>query len=250
MTFTKSATVEDSSMLKESENKLLAELDAFRNKLSLKASNAKMISILHQFPCLLKCVHDIRSSEYNDIDPLYLQKHDYVKKRLIDAIVRKFSTNLAVSSEEKIDNGTIDICIYSDKIICINKEKKRVGIEVKSGRSIDLFQIERYLCQLDILIVVRVPTQEVTKISQKDITQELTNNNFSTIQKIRQIKEQGLIKVKGEWCRGCTAQCQHKEAGHITKTNGSLRDYSEFIKNVNIVTEKVIRQLELEFGND
>jgi hypothetical protein len=250
LTFTKSATVEDSSMLKESENKLLAELDAFRNKLSLKASNAKMISILHQFPCLLKCVHDIRSSEYNDIDPLYLQKHDYVKKRLIDAIVRKFSTNLAVSSEEKIDNGTIDICIYSDKIICINKEKKKVGIEVKSGRSIDLFQIERYLCQLDILIVVRVPTQEVTKVSQKDITQELTNNNFSTIQKIRQIKEQGLIKVKGEWCRGCTAQCQHKEAGHITKTNGSLRDYSEFIKNVNIVTEKVIRQLELEFGND
>jgi predicted nucleic acid-binding Zn-ribbon protein len=95
-----------------------------------------------------------------------------------------------------------------------------------------------------------VPTQEVTKISQKDITQELINNNFSTIQKIRQIKEQGLIKVKGEWCRGCTAQCQHKEAGHITKTNGSLRDYSDFIKNVNIVAEKVIRQLELEFGND
>jgi hypothetical protein len=250
LTYIKSTTVEGSSMLKESESILLSELDAFRSKLSLKASNANMISILHQFPCLLKCVHDIRVSEYNNIDPLYLQKHDYVKKRLIDAIVRKFSNKLAITSEEKIDNGTIDICIYSDKIICINKEKKRVGIDVKSGRTIDLFQIERYLCQLDILIVVRVPTQEVTKISQKDITQELINNNFSTIQKIRQIKEQGLIKVKGEWCRGCTAQCQHKRAGHITKTNGSLRDYSEFIKNVNTVTEKVIRQLELEFGND
>ena len=250
MTYAQPATVESSSTLKESENILLSELDAFRDKLSLKASNAKMISILHQFPCLLKCVHDIRVSQYGDIDPLYLQKHDYVKKRLIDAIVRKFSNKLAISSEEKIDNGTIDICIYSDKIICINKEKKRVGIEVKSGRTIDLFQIERYLCQLDILIVVRVPTQEVTKISQKDISQELITNNFLTIQKIRQIKEQGLIKVKGEWCRGCTALCQHKRAGHITKTNGSLRDYSEFIKNVNIVTEKVIRQLELEFGND
>jgi hypothetical protein len=250
LTYTQPATVESSSTLKESESILLSELNAIRSKLGLKASNAKMISILHQFPCLLKCVHDIRMSEYSDIDPLYLQKHDYVKKRLIDAIVQKFSSKLAISSEEKIDNGTIDICISSDKIICIDKEKKRVGIEVKSGRTIDLFQIERYLCQLDILIVVRVPTQEVTKISQKDITQELINNNFSTIQKIRQIKEQGLIKVKGEWCRGCTAQCQHKRAGHITKTNGSLRDYSEFIKNVNTVTEKVIRQLELEFGND
>jgi hypothetical protein len=189
-------------------------------------------------------------SEYNDIDPLYLQKHDYVKKRLIDAIVRRFSNKLAVSSEEKIDNGTIDICIYSDKIICINKEKKTVGIEVKSGRTIDLFQIERYLCQLDVLIVVRVPTQEVTKISQKDIIQELTNNNFSTIQKIRQIKEQGLIKVKGEWCAGCTALCQHKRAGHNTKSNPTLQDYPDFLRNVNVVTEKVIHQLDLEFGTN
>jgi hypothetical protein len=250
LTSTKSTIVEGSSMLKESEDMLLSELDALRTNLSLRASNAKMISILHQFPCLLKCVHDIRVSEYSDIDPLYLQKHDYVKKRLIDAIVRRFSNKLAVSSEEKIDNGTIDICIYSDKIICINKEKKRVGIEVKSGRSIDLFQIERYLCQLDVLIVVRVPTQEVTKILQKDITQELIDNNFATVQKIRQIKEQGLIKVKGEWCTGCTAPCQHKRAGYITKSNPSLQDYPEFIKNVNIVSEKVIHQLELEFGTD
>lgn len=208
-----------------------------------------MISILHQFPCLLKCVHDIRMSEYSDIDPLYLQKHDYVKKRLIDAIVRKFSNKLAISSEEKIDNGTIDICICSDKIICINKEK-RVSIEVKSGRTIDLFQIERYLCQLDILIVVRVPTREVTKISQKDITQELINNNFSTIQKIRQIEEQGLIKVRGEWCTGCTAQCQHKKAAHVSKSNASLVDYPEFLKNVDVVTEKVISQLEFEYGTN
>jgi predicted nucleic acid-binding Zn-ribbon protein len=95
-----------------------------------------------------------------------------------------------------------------------------------------------------------VPTQEVTKISQKDITQQLIDNNFATIQKIRQIKEQGLIKVKGEWCTGCTALCQHKRAGHITKTNGSLHDYPEFLKNVNTVTEKVIQQLELEFGDN
>jgi len=247
--YAKSAMVEGSSLLKESDSILLSELDAIRSKLSANASNAKMISILHQFPCLLKCIHDIRTSEYSDIDPLYLQKHDYAKKRLIDAIVRRFAKKLVVSSEEKIDNGTIDICIYSDKIICINKEKK-VGIEVKSGRSIDLFQIERYLHQLDILFVVRVPTQEVTKIPQKDIAQELHKNNLSLIEKIRQIKTQGLIKVKGEWCRGCTAECQHKKPGRVSKPIASLADYAQFIRNVNIVEQKLIHQLELEFGTD
>jgi hypothetical protein len=196
-------------------------------------------------------MHDIIQSEYpnNDIDPLYLQKHDTVKKRLIDAIICKFSEKLQVSSEDKINNGTTDISISSDSIIRINNGK-RVGIEVKSGRSIDLFQIERYLYELDVLLVVRVPTQDVTKISQKDIAKELNKNILLLTEKIRQTKKQNLIKVKGEWCRGCTAQCEHKKPAHARKSNASMVDYCEFIKNVNIVAEKVIRQLESEFGTD
>ena len=146
----------------------------------LKTSNAKMISILHQCPCRLKCLHDITKSEYtyNDIDRLYLEKHDIVKKRLIDAIVCRFPGKLKISSEHKINNGTADISISSDSIIRLNNGKK-VGIEVKSGKSIDLFQIERYLYELDVLLVVRVPTRDVVKISQKDIAEELSKNILS-----------------------------------------------------------------------
>jgi hypothetical protein len=125
-----------------------------------------------------------------------------------------------------------------------------VGVEVKSGRSIDLFQIERYLYQLDILFVVRLPTQEVTKNTQKDIAQELHKNNLSLIEKIRQIKTQGPIKVKGEWCTGCTAECRHKKPGRLSKPNASLAGYAQFIRDVNIVEQKLIHQLELEFGTD
>jgi hypothetical protein len=184
------ATVERSPILRESESLLLSELNEMRAKLNVKASNAKMISILHHCPCRLKCMHDIIQSEYpnNDIDPLYLQKHDTVKKRLIDAIICKFSEKLQVSSEDKINNGTTDISISSDSIIRINNGK-RVGIEVKSGRSIDLFQIERYLYELDVLLVVRVPTQDVTKISQKDIAKELNKNILLLTEKIRQTKK-------------------------------------------------------------
>lgn len=95
-----------------------------------------------------------------------------------------------------------------------------------------------------------MPTQEVTKIPQKDIVEELNKNILLLTEKTPQIRIQRLIKVKGEWCKGCTAQCQHKKRGHTIKSNASLLDYPEFLKNVNIVTEKVIRQLELEFGKD
>jgi hypothetical protein len=196
-------------------------------------------------------MNDITKSEYtgNNIDPLYLQKHDIVKKRLIDAIVCRFPGRLKISSEHKINNGTADISISSDPIIRPNNGKK-VGIEVKSGRSIDLFQIERYLYELDVLLVVRVPTRDVVKISQKDIAEELNKNVLSLTKKIQQINTYGLIKVEGEWCRGCTALCQNKKPGYYGKPNATMADYAEFIKNVNIVVEKVIKELELEFGTN
>jgi hypothetical protein len=222
-----------------------------RAKQNVKASNAKMISILHQCPCRLKCLHDITKTEYtyNHIDRLYLEKHDTVKKRLIDDIVCKFSGKLQISSEHKINNGTADISISSDPIIRLSNGKK-VGIEVKSGKSIDLFQIERYLYELDVLLVVRVPTRDVVKISQKDIAEELNTNILSLTDKIQQINTYSLIKVEGEWCRGCTALCQYKKPGYTGKPNASMADYAEFIKNVNIVVEKVIHELELEFGTN
>lgn len=241
--------LESVSRLKESENKLLSELGAMKAKLNVKTSNAKMIKILHQCPCHLKCLNDIIKSEYNDnnIDPLYLQKHDVVKKRLIDAIVCKFSDKLKISSEDKINNGIADISISSDPIIRLNNGKK-VGIEIKSGKSIDLLQIERYLYELDVLLVVRVPTKDLVKIPQKDIAEDLNKNILLLTEKIDQINTQDPIKIEGEWCRGCTALCQYKKPEHTRRPDAAMADYSEFIKNVNIVIEKVIRQLELEFG--
>jgi hypothetical protein len=239
------------SRLKESQSKLVSELQTMRNRQNVKASNAKMISILHQCPCRLKCLHDITKLEYtyNKIDRLYLEKHDIVKKRLIDAIVCRFPGKLKISSEHKINNGTADISISSDKLIRLNNGK-RIGIEVKSGQSIDLFQIERYLYELDVLLVVRVPTRDVVKISQKDIAEELNKNVLLLTQKIQQINTYGLIKVEGEWCRGCTALCQNKKPGYIGRPIATMADYSEFIKNVNIVVEKVIKELESEFGTN
>jgi hypothetical protein len=239
------------SKLKESQNKLQLELQAMRTRRNVRTSNAKMISILHQCPCRLRCFHDITTSEYtiNTIDRLFSEKHDTVKKRLIEAILCRFQRRLKISSEAKINNGTADISISSDQIIRLNNGK-RIGIEVKSGQSIDLFQIERYLYELDVLLVVRVPTRHVVKISQKDIAEVLNKNVLLLIEKVRQINTYGLIKVEGEWCRGCTAPCPNRKPEYSGKPIASMADYAEFMRNVDIVIAKVIRELELEFATN
>jgi hypothetical protein len=85
------------------------------------------------------------------------------------------------------------------------------------------------------------------RISQKDIVEELNKNIFLLIEKIHQINTQDPIRVQGEWCRGCTALCQYKKPGYAGKSNAAMSDYSQFIKNVSVVVEKVIHELELEF---
>jgi len=41
--------------------------------------------------------------------------------------------------------------------------------------------------------------------------------------------------------------CQYKKPEYNRKSIAAMADYPEFIKNVNIVVEKVMHELELEF---
>ena len=55
-----------------------------------------------------------------------------------------------------------------------------------------------------------------------------------------------LQKIQGEWCYGCHADCEFKKPSRWGNNNhvASLGDLKEFIKNVNIVTQKTIAKLQ------
>jgi len=220
-------------------------IDSLRSNLGTRASNAKILSIVHGCPCPMKCVNDITHINYsNDIDRLYVERHEYVKKKIIDAIQLNFSRSTTIKSEHKINNGTLDIVILYDKII-LNYHEKSICIEIKSGRSIDLFQIERYLYESYVLIVVRVPTRDVVPIHQANITEELIAGINSTIKKLDLLNENNLLKVQGEWCKGCTANCEFSKK--VSKNNHIARlEFEEFFKNVSNVTDKTIQVLKEE----
>ena len=57
----------------------------------------------------------------------------------------------------------LNYVILPDKII-LKDGLKVLTIEIKSGKSIDIFQVERYLIDSDVLLLIRVPTEEVITI--------------------------------------------------------------------------------------
>lgn len=153
---------------------------------------------------------------------------------------------MTVKSEHKINNETLDIAITYDKIL-LNYHEKTICIEIKSGQSIDLFQIERYLYESYLLIVVRVPTRDVVLIHQQNIATELIAGITSAKEKIDMLIDNNLTKVQGEWCRGCTAECEFKKAEYNNNHVAKL-EFEEFLKNTNVVTQETIRILEEEIA--
>ena len=116
--------------------------------------------------------------------------------------------------------------------------RKLSTLKLKAGQSIDLFQIERYLYESYLLLVVRVPTRDIVPIHQANIASELIEGITSMIQKIELLSDSSSLKVQGDWCNGCTANCEFKkkERNHAAKL-----EFEEFFKNVKAVTQETVR---------
>jgi hypothetical protein len=223
-----------------------------RTSLRTKASTAKILANLQECPCLVKCAHEIQLTKYDDIDRLYTAKHEYAKSKLIDAIVDRFADLVTVSSEHSVPYGKLDIVIMPGSKIILKYNKRVIAIELKSGKSADakmLYQIERYLPDCDILLFVRIPTEEVTLINRHTIETILKKGLSRLNRKISRITNGELIKVQGDWCRGCTADCIYKKESRWNgQHTASLENHGEFMKNIENVISKTLDLLERELN--
>jgi hypothetical protein len=65
--------------------------------------------------------------------------------------------------------------------------------------------------------------------------------------KISRITNGELIKVQGDWCRGCTADCNYKKDSRWRgDTKASLENFGAFIQNIENVISKTLHILEKE----
>lgn len=245
-------TTEDST-LEDIRQLLDTNTNKMQSYLNSKASKAKVFAILQDCPCLVKCVHEIVSSNYSNIDSLYLAKHEYAKTKLIDAIEDRFADLVTVSSEHAVPNGKLDIVIKPGSKIILKYNKRTIAIELKSGKSADasmLFQIERYLPDCDVLIFVRIPTEEVTLIETDSIKNNLIQSMSRLNRKATRITNGQSIKVQGEWCRGCTAECSFKKVSRWAgEYKASLENFETFLKNIENVITKILAILEKELDD-
>ena len=106
-------------------------------------------------------------------------------------------------------------------------------------------QIERYLADTDVLIMVRVSTQDVVPSHSERIINELIEDISLLKRKADRILSNSVIKVPGDWCRGCNANCEFKKSPKWDSSpTGSFEGFESDLKNANMTIAKVVILIE------
>ena len=243
-------TIQEENIVNDTKDETIKELQSkfgsIRKKFYTDKKNPSLFAIIQDNPCLVKCVHEIKNKNEGNFDSFYTAKHNWIKKKLIDAILDTFGNRIEIRSEYSLSNGKLDILILQtqNNKIQIKYKTKTIAIEIKSGKTIDskiFCQIERYLTDTDVLIMVRVPTQDVVPIHKNIIINELIEDISLLKRKADKILSNSVIKVPGDWCRECNADCEFKQSPKWDSSpTGSFEGFEGDLKNANMVIAKVI----------
>jgi hypothetical protein len=121
--------------------------------------------------------------------------------------------------------------------IILEYGRKNIAIEIKTGHSVksDHFnQIERYLIDVDVLVRIRVPTEDVVVIYNTFIKDVLIKDLARLTRKADEMISDKRIIVPGNWCKGCNAICPYMKRGLDNSHNASFNDHQDVIKHVDV----------------
>jgi replication factor A1 len=233
----------------EVRKQLAVKLDKVNKILNPKIRSSTVLSILQDNPCHLKCKHLIINKTSLRVDSFYLARHDYVMKKLIDAIIEEFGDSVEVKAEAPIQFGKLDLKVqFKNSRIVSGCSKKIIAIELKTGISVTsdhFFQLDRYLLNADVLIKIRVPTEDVAVIHSTLVKDEMMGDIKSSIHKADEILVDKPAVVPGPWCVGCNATCDYikEKSEDNDSTNASFRSYEDSKKHVKVIIKKTIVEL-------
>lgn len=221
-----------------------SSIDSFMSlidELSLRYSRSKtsMIKNLIDNTCDYRTRYEIQSSTYHNseqkFDSYFTLKHEFEKNRFVQTLCSKLrdrGLQACITTEEKHPVGVFDVLITNNKFLLMvsNRKGKNIVVEWKAGASFSLSQLERYLWACDVLVLVRVPFNQVVRIARGDIERYLTWSVSALSERAVVIdSDERLQKVPGQYCKGCPVQeCEffkHDPAGKIVAFNSdSMRD--------------------------
>ncbi len=205
---------------------------------------AAIIEVLARNTCIACADKELRTKSFQRIDNIYTELHllacSMLVEELYDQLVKN-GRNVTITTEENIKYGKIDVFIVPSNFgLSLHSNQAEIAIEVKTGFSLSLPQVLRYMIDNDrrSLILWRIRNQQVLLFESHETRQLLAQFVKMIISRADRL----LLTPE--------PQCKHIPQGKSWSPNQeqlqeTFSDFSKGItKTLPIVIEKVVTMLE------
>jgi len=242
---------------KEKEN-LLAKMRTLGDRYGLFRENhlstIRFAKILSSYACERQIKNLLENGafakENQRFDPYYQQKSQFATVKILECLKTRLHSNgvdATILTEAPSEIGRYDIVIFQNYPRKVDaRGEETVRIEVKASLGLNLEQIDRYLWDSSLLILVRVITGHVAKIQPLALRRYVLFSLRELNAKADRLLSNKLYAIPGTSCLSCLDNnCPHNRSknersmGIVTMRDSEFeRDLNSFFQNLSYVAER------------
>jgi hypothetical protein len=207
---------------------------------------AMIIEVLARNTCIACADKELRTKSFQRIDNMYTELHQLACSMLVEELYDQLVKNgrtVTITTEENIKYGKIDVFIVpSNYGLSLHSEHLEIAIEIKTGYSLSLVQIFRYIIDNDCrsLILWRIRNGQILVFEGKQVKQLLAQFVKMIISRADRLLEAPELNCKH------TAE-QKNWSPNSQQLQETFADFSKgIIKTLPSVVEAVVTRFEQE----
>ena len=192
-------------------------------------------------------------------DPYYSEKHELAKHKLIQRLcseLQRVGKRVAVKNEAATDFGKFDVLIVeSNPVRILSHGDFEIVVEIKTGFSLNLAQIERYLSSNRTVVLVRFSTEQVTTLRPTDYQQFLVESRQDRFDVLNRLLNNHALMIPGEECSECqisdchhNRQAENRERTSVITPRDFGSDLCDFLDHLYPCINKAVRIILSELG--
>jgi len=182
-------------------------------RLGLRASLSRVLAVLSDYPCMARCLIELKPGPREPVDQYYLERHEFVRKLLLDALRLRlleegFKVSLKAENRDECGKGDIDL-EYTHLGVTVSVNSFRIRVEVKGGVRFPIAQLLRYLLDVDAVVLCLAGRGEAVTLTRNDAKQLIELLLRTITAKLKLLIEGDEARIPGPWCHGCPLECQY-----------------------------------------
>lgn len=194
---------------------LLEAIDSSRLRFTQGATSARILAMLMEIPCPARCKNELGSSHFKQVEPYYLERHEFIRRLLVDVLLSRLretgvEASMVGESRTRFGHGDIDV-FAGEGTLEPDGGRLCIRIEVKGGSNFSISQVFRHLLDVDAVVVCLGGAGAAFAITRKQAAELLTLMEEVYTKKLGAIGAEKAEKISGPWCEGCRVECTYAQ---------------------------------------